>query len=591
MDTIRKLLNDGLTPETLVKRGATPKYVTAVCEEIVEGTRRRKALWLGSTPQSHPSGSSTHMESVNMSSQRSGGSGESEVEVLVSTDRRMSLSSEGSAEYELIENPSPPLPRPPRLIPSSHWAPSPPRQIASLSSKPAQQQAIPAKPVKIESYKPAPTITPTQALADSRPTPVPLIRPVSSFVPSPPKPNSAGLPNKPIPTGPKLGTKRSKQQHRQQHRSKDAHLPEGPSTLNYGDDEVADTKPTPSLPTVSKADLPARPIVSYDAQLPIQDSLLLSSASNQRPPKAPVISIPPVAASARPSASEAQAEIDAKNAIIEIRRKALASMRLRRQHKAEPVEQSSTNKVNTAPESISGHSTPIPTSAMERTIEQEVLDLEQEVLGLQQAAEQSPRESEPMDLDSPEEGEITPSSLPVPLPIIPQVLPISSASLPTWNRGVKRPNAEELDARPLSAPNTWIKRKPFGGGPQRPGRLLVNLDEGSDDDSDEDTAKIDPTPFIVGLGLVQEKDEQIRLLKEKIAAKLREREAKKLRGEGVSPTLEAAVTVVRSIADSTSAEGETINRSREVMLILRCCDSPCREDFAPHDDRYSSSIR
>lgn len=559
MDIIRKLLNDGLTPEILVKRGATPRFVTAVCEEIVEGTRRRKALWLGATPNPATPSSSVH-QSTSMADRPSIGSPDSEVEILVSTDRRGSMSSEGSAEFELIENPSPPLPRPPRLVPSSHWAPSPPQPQPSQAvaqGGTSGRKEFAAKPIKIESYKP----TPPSAASSSRNTlpssAGPAAQKQDAVSPIPNQPSvlssilskSTSLPIKPIPTGPRTEPPNGSQS-RQARRFKDAVTVEGPSTLNYDDDESDPTPPVTALPS----NLPTRPVISYDVPPPAPLPASLPSRPTHPPtPKAPKImsqnslqlstfagSLPvstfisgAQVSTAGTVSTEAQTEIDAKNAIIEIRRKALASMRNRRKVKMDITVNEDKMDLD-SPEPASGNLTPMPTTAVERSIEQEVLDLEQEVLGLQQAAEQSPTRSEPMDIDSPEEGEITPSPILTPILPIPPILPSAASSLPAWKRGTKRPNADELDARPLSAPNAWIKRKPFGGAPQRPGRLLMSLDDGSDDSSDEEQRKIEPPPNMLEMGLVQEKDEQIRLLKEKIAA-MRERAARKLRGEGASP--------------------------------------------------------
>ena len=515
MDIIQNLLQDGHSPEVLVKRGATPRYVSAVCEEIVENTKRRKALWQQGRDMAHANTASPgEQRSVESSGQRQR-SASSEVEMLVTvdSDRRDSLSSEGSAEIKLIEKPSPSPPtRPKRLVPSSHWAPN--KDIPLAGQKIDASTPPPVKPpvllvpthaVRIETYKPPPTgprlssssAPSTRPSLPARPPDASSSASSSPFLPHPlpHPPTSTPRPAKLPPNGPKNA--------RRQHR---------PPPRN-----ISQVKDSPQ-------------------EVPILTPTSTASSSTITPTTA--IPLQPVATSA-------DAEMEAKDAILEIRRKALESMRRRRAKRVDVTEISLDVDVSIP---NSGTGTPLAPSNAERTIEQEVLDLEQEVLGLQAEAQanveaaahganvgQSPT-SMIMDLDEPEEGEITQSTLPL---FTPQPQPVVSSSLPTLRntRGIKRPNAEDLDSRPTSAA-ARVRRRPFGGGPQRPTRLIINLDDPDSSDS-EDEQPMMPMPVVPVIPanangdpvmeLLKEKEEKIRLLKEQISARMKAREAKRLK--------------------------------------------------------------
>jgi len=321
-------------------------------------------------------------------------------------------------------------------------------------------------------------------------------------------------------------------------------IDDGPITLNY--DEIDETPPNTAVPGTSIASA-----ISVDAS-PAQSVHRLPYVPSRAPVSDRYRPPPPLVQSAsrtlQPTVSKAQIEIDKKNAMLEIRRKALESMKQRKLAKKGSPEKMDVDLPNPS----SGSATPVPTSAaIEKSIEQEVLDLEHEVMGLQEAEdarqdealESSPPKSPaksvndeemPMELDSPEPGEIVSTltaALPVPIAPIP-VASASSSSLPSFRRGIKRPNAEDMESRPLSAPS-WVRRKPFGGPVQRPNRLMINLDEMSESDSDDDKSGAN-TPIVVANVLIQDKEEQIRLLKEKIAARLKEKQAKKLKTDSRS---------------------------------------------------------
>ena len=564
MDIIRNLLQEGFSPDTLVKKGATAKYVSAVCEEIVEGTKRRKALWLAPKPATKsiaidtPQSNLTTTAAMDRLSQSPG----SDIEVSISTNRRGSLSSEGSAEFQLIENPSPPPPRRirhHRLVPSSSWVPTP-------SSQPIVTTLQPTRAVKIESYKPTqlgtkvtPTISPRPLQASVPPPtpPPPAAQPLlAPSLPRPPVINAPSGPsryNQTTASGPKSmpSRKKGKKKNLDEVATNDA-----PITLNY--DEDVETPPSTARSGTSVA---SAIVVDAQSSQPLHQYTYASSRPPVQDRYRPPLPLATSSGSSQPITSAAQTEIDGKNAMLEIRRKALESMRKRKLAKT-----GSPEKMEVDLPTPTDNATPIPTpGAIERTIEQEVLDLEQEVMGLQEAEDarqeeeieeeetSRPRspikslvdEEIPMELDSPEPGEIVStlsSALPVPIAPIP-LLPSSASSLPLSRRGVKRPNAEDMESRPLSAPS-WVRRKPFGGAVQRPNRLMINLDEMSESDSDDDTQYRAHTPVVVANVLIQDKEEQIRLLREKIAARLKEKQAKKLRtgaaSESPSPAPEPA---------------------------------------------------
>ena len=613
MDIIRKLLHGGYSPDLLVKRGATAKYVTAVCEEIVEGTRKRKALWLGPTSTPPSSVPITPPKSQGGEQEKSiAGSPSSEVEILVSMGRRGSLSSEGSAEFELIEKPSPSSNRPMRLVPSSHWAPPASIPVSIPPIRPVAS-AAPSRPIPIESYKPPSTAqttvsssttsnsfanTSVNAVSEIVPgsktdkpiNPLPFLpektipaglsKPPAASIPHQPIPSTVSLPPRPVipnkapPTEPKHHNKPKKGKRGK--KSKDDVGNSDPITLNYDDEEpmLIDNPSTSTSSSISatpipaSAGLPPKPVAA-------QPPLITPSGPTTFPPwfsseSMPVLHpsfpsgsatlpIPPVAVSPVsgmvPSVSvpkESQADIDAKNAILEARRKVLESMKARKKVSNTVTPPVSASDLGAPPPVVEPPASAafLPAVSMpEKTIEQEMLDLEAEVLTLQKEAAE-----EAMDIDEPEEGEITPSSLPLPLPA-PAPIPFNnSTSLPNPKRGIKRPNVEDLDARPLSA-QSRSRRKPFGGPPMKPSRLMINLDDESESESEDETGASTP---VIGLDAVMRmKELQIRLLKEKIAARMREKAAKKAQTDLPSLPVDVQDT---SATSKVALQGKIISR-------------------------------
>jgi hypothetical protein len=577
LDIIRKLLQSGCSPEMLVKKGATAKYVTAVCEEIVQDTKRRKQLWTG-TSSSTPQGPRDIPDSRSSEALRLSGSPSSEVEELVSTEGRASLSMEVEADSESTENLS--LSQRRRLVPSSHWEPSVDSTRSSTPSLP------PAHAVRIDTYKPPqPVASTTSAFKPAAPyasfsSSIQAQRPQSS--------DALGITEYPIAPSqpqarqgtPPVDRKKKTKKGKKSKKSKDKVDSSGPATLNYEDEESSPVYPPSSAASSStplpisplrSAKLPPRPIVaplysrasdtaSWSASAPPP---LVSSAPLTHPPVQPssigrspipagtTLPAAPPSLPLKPSQArlEAQAQIDKKNAIIEARRKVLESMQTRRQ--GQPI--------------------------VKNSIEQEMLDLEQEVRELQTVAEQHV----PMDICEPEEGEITPSSLPAPLPVPVIPIPIASSSLPNSTRGMKRPRAEDLDSRPTST-MARPRRRAFGGPPLKPSRLVINLDDHSDTDSEDESGS---PALVAGIDMVmRQKELQIQLLKEKIAKRMKEKAARKFSEASASPPPRGLETAVETAAGTASGEAsgagsrasEREYRFRRMILIARLKERRCR---------------
>ena len=230
----------------------------------------------------------------------------------------------------------------------------------------------------------------------------------------------------------------------------------------------------------------------------------------------------PVVPSTTTTTTSVADEAAAQHALSEIRRKALESMMKRRKPKDSPTPTPPSTGTPTVPEAM-------PVDEVSATIEQNILELEHEVQ--RQAQEQSAVADQEvvMVIDEPEDGEIVVvDDLTPPPPAVVDTPParespslsaasvVPSARQPS-RRGTKRPAAEDLGNKPVTSIPRFRKK---WGPPQRASKLIIRLDD-SDDSSDEDEAPKGPPPM--GIDLVQEKEEQIRLLKEKIAAKMKEK--------------------------------------------------------------------
>lgn len=180
MDIIRNLITDGISPDVLIKRGATRKYVLAVCEDLAKFDR----LGLGDAqPSDHGTTDNSMSHSVSGPSLLHCGSPNA-----IDMTRDGSSSSSSSVEVsDVIDDMLSPRPVH-RPVPSSSWKPNAPSSSGS-SDKPL---------VRTDTYKPGTSSTfPGFPTPTSAHTPVPvklshnavpfvsaLPRPVSSYVPS-----------------------------------------------------------------------------------------------------------------------------------------------------------------------------------------------------------------------------------------------------------------------------------------------------------------------------------------------------------------------------------------------------------------------
>ncbi|WVQ93846.1 hypothetical protein IAU59_000924 [Kwoniella sp. CBS 9459] len=555
MDIIRNLIFEGFSPETLVERGATPKYVMAVCEEIVEGTKKRQALWSETREQVRADSETPSVAPTVVPPTEEGKSPSPDVEVSIKPglgpdmERVKSYSSESSAEHILVERMSPPEHMPVKPSSSTSWTPAEPDRLSDNRAGPSS-----AHPVKIESYKPD-TLT-----VSNLPKPLPPSAPrserygayvssqqqLASRITVTPQSSSFSAPHQAPTSNPIENQYQQRKGKRRPGKAWDSGLSIGSDVvLNYGDEE----EPPPS------ASLPARPTLPEGLKSPTLQADIAPPTSTPPPlpvdlpppdiPELPVIavetSIPSVPA---PSAAETALQ----NALLESRRKVLESMRRRRAALDNNPPQA------VAPEPVVEQSNLVPEThaamALSQSIEEQMADIEREVMSLQaenQIQDTGADEDEDMlvdmDIDEPEEGEILSSNLPTPpsepivtLPTLP-----ASAPVPRPPRGVKRLHAEDLmENRSTSAPSRIPppqKRRLFGAI-QRPQRLIIHLDDSSDSSDDDDDAIPIPPPdpdILATQRLLAEKEESIRRLKEQIAAKMRARQKKKLEGNSAEP--------------------------------------------------------
>lgn len=554
MEILTALLStEGLTPEALVRRGAPTRYVSAVCQKMSDAVKKRKELWL--TTREVDRGESEVPEDARLStSTQRRRSYTPEVEVSVQMGRTESISSESSAEMKLIDRLSPASPPRARLLPTSSWTPE---RVAVVDTR--KNAAPPSHAIRIESYKPTPDRQGQRlGTANSNDTTNSTLRAASLLL------DPVSIP-----------------------RSLASRISSSLSTSSYALEEnvelpqasVKASQPhtSPPKPIVTIAPLPGPISFGGREQTPSSSQHNIfnppSSLGHAQPifpatapPNLPVqlITKPSISAPAHQAIqSQVDSDIAAKSAILDIRRKALESMRSRRA-RAEvklavlkgPDDMDIDAVTPTAFVSLAPSTAEV---RAEKTIEQEVADLEQEVLTLQAAT--SPTT---MEMDEPEEGEI--ASTPSP-PIV--HLPIASASLPDFrvNRNLKRPNAEDLESRPTTAAVRILppsKRRVFGGVAQRPNRLVISLDE-SDSESDPES----PKAAAETQRLLAEKEEGIRRLKEQIAERMRVRQLQKLQlprsgrasAEGSPTPIESVITEeVLAAVEATPSSAMSIGR-------------------------------
>nr|XP_019014447.1 uncharacterized protein I206_00529 [Kwoniella pini CBS 10737]OCF53228.1 hypothetical protein I206_00529 [Kwoniella pini CBS 10737] len=505
IDIIRNLISEGVSPDTLVERGAAPEYVMKVCQEIVDSTKKRKALWLESQDQPRE---------------------ESEASSIPLLEPNKSPSPEVEIIADYNESGIPGLTR----IKSDGSNQSDGTSVIDRMSGPVNpEKPMFAHPIKVESYKPGQTST--SSSLPLRPTTLP-----SSDVTHPRSdPNSL----------------RKVPPHRRG-RNRDIDNTNDADSLQYNDE----------VRSLSSTSLPRRPpSTTVDSYNPfaVLESIPLTPPFSPRalpdgiyPPPEPV-SLPP------PAPPALTAEQTLQNTLLETRRKALESMKRRRA--AVP------KTIPTAVPPMQADATSIeamdisddPNSDLQRSIEEQMASIEREVMEAAAAATTSTGieaqaftgeskdavivgTEEGMDVDDeePEEGEITPSVDPTPLPPVDIVLPATLLSKPP--RGIKRAHAEDLNEnKSTSIPSRSLpptKKRPFGAS-QRAQRLVLHLDDSDSDSSDdEEDGNGMQTPIHVIVNgdvdiierqrMLEEKEASIRKLREQIAARMAARKTKSI---------------------------------------------------------------
>lgn len=479
MDIIRNLMNEGIKPDVLIKRGATPKYVSMVCREIIESSRPTATTSLfteirepvardtASPDDKHDIGSATKPSTIRSLSLD-----------LVEMAREASASPTSSSDIDIkVERMlSPEQPTTTRLIPTSSWTPS---------------RVVPPSPVRVGTYRPSQAgRSRTVVTPHSQSQPVTLPASISSLRPIIPIKTKANALPRPV----------------------SSYTPVGPkNTLRERTSELS--------PVVK------RPVPHIEND--IQSEVQVPPGLPPTPPLPPAL-LPNAVAGPGPSAM---------NALLESKRRALSSMqRGRKANSATPGAEAapatppiiSRAMSPTLPEApiaklaavVRGPSPSLPGApATQATLEDEVAALEQEVIGLQNAKPQT------MDIDEPEEGEISdieveeaPTRLATPtvVPKIPAIVP--SKTPLQLNKSTKRRNAEEMmesrasiQARSIHPP----KRRLFGAIRQKP--IIIHLDDSDSSDSDEESHG--PTAAEMEMErqrMLKEKEDNINRLREQI---------------------------------------------------------------------------
>lgn len=213
--------------------------------------------------------------------------------------------------------------------------------------------------------------------------------------------------------------------------------------------------------------------------------------------------------------------------------------------------------------------------------------LEQEVLGLQNAG------PEDMDIDEPEEGEISdvepvapPPATPLSLPKIPPIVPSKTPVL--LNRATKRPNAEDMmdgrgsiRARSLHPP----KRRIFGRA-IRPTSLTVLLDDSDDDSDNDDSPALSAAELeMERQRLLKEKEDNINRLREQIL-RLQARASKDKKAKA-KEALAAAALGQKALKDAV-VEPEDVVMAEAPSVVGKSCDP--FPSVADNVDTQSSTI-
>ncbi|WRT63658.1 uncharacterized protein IL334_000581 [Kwoniella shivajii] len=560
MEIIRNLIFEGVSPELLVQRGATAKYVMAVCEEIVEGTNKRKALWL-ETRELPRASSETDSNAPLVRPEDKSPSPDVEITVkngvTTEVERLKSNGSESSVEHARVERMSAPTDRhPPHSLISQ----------ATVSSTAAQ-------PVRIETYKPSQSSR--LPMNQGNIPPHAPFHHLQQFGES----SKSSHHLTPASLGAPAQSSRQKGK-RQMDYGRDIGLnPISNVLLNY-DDGLEEGHPSNRSSRLTLSERLESSNRFAVLQAPISTppfSPPLSQAS--LPPPEPTAPPPP----APPSVSS---EADLQNQLLESRRKALESMRRRRA--AAPKLANTILDTTVEVQSTSESVTNDEEADLQKSIDAQMADIEKAVLeaaaAVQGKVEDQEEAEEEMDIDDPEEGEIIPSSTLASTLDPPSTLPVWPISLPIRPpRGVKRLHAEDMmDNRSTSAPARILppaKRRPFGAA-QRIQRLMINIDDSDSDSSDDDREEYNAvfTPNTEGdiierQRLLEEKEASIQKLKDQIAARMAARLKKPETIIGsVTPmnkTASQGVAEVASRAIGTSGYGEESPMTADIRQLKK----------------------
>ena len=553
---------EGVGPDVLMKRGATPKYVNMVCREFVESGRKRKGESTREvvdtilTPELVTSSLPVHSRSPPIGS--------------VELARDLSVSSIGSIDASLKVERTISPDQPTRLIPTSSWAPTP---------------KLPTSPIHIESYRPG--------------------RPAGSSVSSSLATQSAG-PSRPAPLGPMLGpggtprpsTSYSDAGSKNSLRARTSDL----SPVVKRPDFSNSNGQTPSLSTVAPdgTHVDSHGPQPHIAPTPVAHgahNVLASLNNGEAAPLASAIPIPttapssvtvlPIASTSATTATKASTM----NALLESKRRAMESMRRGRkagENVSRPTTRPPTPSLGMQGSPLPSRPSsvppvhPLPSRPLsvppshpltQENLEDQVAALEQEVIGL--------REAEPIVIDDEEEEEEGEIPDEIVVPPQPRMAPIIPATTPI--RLNKRPNAEDMmDAnRSQSISSRSVhpaKRRQFGAA-MRMKRLIISLDD-SDDEDNEDQA---PTPTAAQLEadrqrLLKEKEDDMMKLREKILrlqakaekekkAKSKEAAAIQAAADAPLPPAETAVTEDVIMAESADADRPETPASPTVPLV------------------------
>jgi hypothetical protein len=491
MDIIRNLMSEGVGPDILIKRGATPKYVNMVCQGLVEINRKAKdgpsrtgsrervdtiltpELETSALPPAPPSPSLIRSPSLGAVELARGLSATSinSVETLVKVERMMSPE------------------QPVRLIPTSSWAPAPIRP-----------------PVRVESYRPQPSAGPSGTTNQSGQSAGPSHSVPRSNTPLGPRLGPGGIPRPSV-------TKKNSMRDRASDLSPVVKRPEfrvnngqpaaaGSSTASPTTAQVESQGPQPHVAPTPVAHGAHNVLVS------LTNGETASTAATPRPISAPSsVTVLPIASTSSTAAYKAS------NALLESKRRVLESLKRTRK----PSEDAPRSAARPLTPPLESRCSPVPSvpaaipsipPLTQENMEDQVAVLMQEVKGL--------RAAEPIIVDDQEEGEIPDDVTP---PVQHRMAPIIPATTPIQlNKSTKRRTAEDMmdsnQSQSVSPRSVYPAKRRLFGTALRMKRLIVHLDESDDEDEEAERQRE-----------LRKKEEDMMALREQIRI-LKERKAK-----------------------------------------------------------------